>query len=69
MDKPLLVQAMTKFILGFILIALLLFIPAGTLDYWNAWLFIGILFIPMFMVGIILMIKNPDLLSKRLNSK
>ena len=69
MDKTLLIQAMTKFILGFILIALLLFIPAGTLDYWNAWLFIGILFIPMFMVGIILMIKNPDLLSKRLNSK
>ena len=69
MDKKLFIQAMTKFIFGFIIIALLLFIPAGTLDYWNAWLFIGILFIPMFMVGIILMIKNPDLLSKRLNSK
>ena len=69
MDKTLFIQAMTKFILGFIVIALLLFIPAGTLDYWNAWLFIGILFIPMFMVGIILMIKNPDLLRKRLNSK
>ena len=69
MDNKLFIQAMTKFILGFIVIALLLFIPAGTLDYWNAWLFIGILFIPMFMVGIILMIKNPDLLSKRLNSK
>ena len=69
MDKKLFIQAITKFIFGFIIIALLLFIPAGTLDYWNAWLFIGILFIPMFMVGIILMIKNPDLLSKRLNSK
>lgn len=69
MDKKLFIQAMTKFIFGFIITALLLFIPAGTLDYWNAWLFIGILFIPMFMVGIILMIKNPDLLSKRLNSK
>lgn len=69
MDKKLFIQAMTKFIFGFIIIALLLFIPAGTLNYWNAWLFIGILFIPMFMVGIILMIKNPDLLSKRLNSK
>ena len=69
MDKKLFIQAMTKFIFGFIITALLLFIPAGTFDYWNAWLFIGILFIPMFMVGIILMIKNPDLLSKRLNSK
>ena len=69
MDKKLFIQAITKFIFGFIIIALLLFIPAGTLNYWNAWLFIGILFIPMFMVGIILMINNPDLLRKRLNSK
>ena len=69
MDKKLFIQAMTKFIFGFIITAFLLFIPAGTLDYWNAWLFIGILFIPMFMVGIILMINNPDLLRKRLNSK
>ncbi|MTM73269.1 isoprenylcysteine carboxylmethyltransferase family protein, partial [Turicibacter sanguinis] len=61
--------AITKFIFGFIIIALLLFIPAGTLNYWNAWLFIGILFVPMFMVGIILLIKNPDLLRKRLNSR
>ena len=69
MDKKLFIQAITKFIFGFIIIALLLFIPAGTLNYWNAWLFICILFIPMFIVGIILMIKNPDLLHKRLNSK
>jgi len=69
MDKKLFIQAITKFIFGLIIIALLLFISAGTLNYWNAWLFIGILFIPMFIVGIILMIKNPDLLRKRLNSK
>ena len=69
MDKRLLIQAMTKFIFGFIVIALLLFIPAGTLDYWNAWLFICILFVPILIVGIILMIKHPDLLRKRLNSK
>ena len=69
MDKKLFIQAITKFIFGLIIIALLLFISAGTLTYWNAWLFIGILFIPMFIVGIILMIKNPDLLRKRLNSK
>lgn len=69
MDKTLLIQAMTKFILGFIIITLLLFIPAGTLDYWNAWLFICILFIPILIVGVILMIKNPNLLRRRLNSK
>jgi len=69
MDKKLFIQAITKFIFGFIIIALLLFIPAGTLNYWNAWLFIGILFVPMFIVGIILMIKNPNLLRKRLNAK
>ena len=69
MDKKLFIQAITKFIFGFIIIALLLFIPAGTLNYWNAWLFICILFIPMLIVGTLLMIKNPDLLSKRLNSK
>ena len=69
MDKKLFIQAITKFVFGFLIIGLLLFIPAGTLNYWNAWLFIGILFVPMLIVGIILMIKSPDLLRKRLNSK
>ncbi len=69
MDIKLFTQAVTKFIAGFIVISLLLFIPAGTLDYWNAWIFIGILFIPMFIAGIILMVKNPALLRKRLNAK
>lgn len=69
MDIKLFIQAVTKFIAGFIVVALLLFIPAGTLDYWNAWIFIGILFIPMFITGIILMVKNPALLRKRLNAK
>lgn len=69
MDKKLFIQAIIKFIFGFIIIAFLLFISAGTLKYWNAWLFIGILFIPILIAGIILMIKNPDLLRKRLNAK
>ena len=68
MDKKLFLQGIIKFIFGFIIVALLLFIPAGTLNYWNAWLFICILFVPMFILRIILMIKNPDLLRKRLNS-
>ena len=65
----LLIQAIIKFILGVLMIVLLLFLPAGTFDYWNAWLLMGLLFIPMFMAGIILWIKNPDLLRKRLNVK
>ena len=69
MDKKLFIQAITKFVFGFLVIGLLLFIPAGTLNYWNAWVFLGILFVPMLIVGIILMIKSPDLLRKRLNSK
>ena len=62
-------QAIIKFLLGVLIIGILLFIPAGTIEYWNACLLMGLLFIPMFIVGIILMIKNPDLLRKRLNAK
>jgi protein-S-isoprenylcysteine O-methyltransferase Ste14 len=69
MNIKLFSQAILKFILGIILVGALLFIPAQTLNYWNAWLFMGILFIPMFIAGIILMIKNPKLLKKRLNAK
>lgn len=55
--------------MGIILFSILLFVPAGTVYYWNAWLLIGSLFIPMFIVGIVLAIKNPELLRKRLNAK
>jgi protein-S-isoprenylcysteine O-methyltransferase Ste14 len=69
LDKKLFIQAIGKYLLGLILVLILLFIPAGTLNYWNAWLLIGVLFIPMLIAGIILMIKNPVLLRKRLNAK
>jgi len=69
LDTKLLIQAIGKYLFGLILVSILLFIPAGTLTYWNAWLLIGVLFIPMLIVGIVLMIKNPDLLRKRLNAK
>ena len=69
MSIKLFFQAIIKFLFGVVIIGLLLFIPAGTINYWNAWLFMGLLFIPMFIVGIIMMIKNPDLLRKRLNAK
>lgn len=69
MDKNLFIKALSKFIVGAVFIALLLFIPAGTICYWNAWLLMGLLFIPMSIVGVLLMLKNPDLLRKRLNAK
>jgi len=65
----LLFQAIFKFLLGVLMIALLLFLPAGTMKYWNAWLLMCLLFIPMFIAGIILWRKNPELLEKRLNVK
>lgn len=65
----LLFQAITKFIIGAVLVGLLIFLPAGTLSFFNGWLFMGILFIPMFLAGIVMMVKNPGLLEKRLNAK
>ncbi len=69
MTKELFYQAILKFVFGVVVIGILIFLPAGTFDYWNAWLFMGILFIPMFFAGIVLMIKNPKLLEKRLRAK
>ena len=69
MTKELFFQAIFKFLAGVILFGLLLFLPAGTFYYWNAWLLMGILFVPMFLAGFVMMFKNPDLLRKRLNAK
>ena len=69
MDKHLLIKALTKFLLGVIVLGLLLFFPAGSLHYWQGWLLMGILFVPMAVVGIVMMAKNPELLRKRLNAK
>ena len=69
MDAKLFSQALTKFLFGLIIICLLLFIPAGTLNYPNGWLFIALLFVPMFIAGTIMFIKSPDLLRRRLNAK
>lgn len=65
----LLFSALSKFIFELLLVGLLLFIPAGTIHFHNAWLFIALLFIPMLILGIVLFIKSPDLLKKRLNAK
>lgn len=69
MTKKLFYQALIKFVLGILIIGILLFLPAGTFDYWQAWLLIAILFIPMFFAGIVMMLKSPELLKKRLNAK
>ncbi|MBR2900906.1 MAG: isoprenylcysteine carboxylmethyltransferase family protein [Clostridia bacterium] len=69
MTKKLFFQAISKFILGVVLVGLLIFLPAGTLYYFNGWLFMGLLFVPMFLAGIVMMFKNPSLLQKRLDAK
>ena len=65
----LLMSALTKFILGLVLVGAMLFLPAWTLDYPGAWLFLGLLFIPMLIMGIVMLCKSPALLEKRLDGK
>lgn len=69
MTVKLFAQAMAKFLLGVFLVGILIFLPAGTLAFWNGWLLMGILFIPMFCAGIVMMFKNPKLLQARLDAK
>ena len=69
MNIKLFFEAIIKFIFGVLIIGALIFWPANTLNYWNGWLFMGLLFIPMFIAGIVMMIKSPELLRKRLNAK
>ncbi len=69
MNKKLFLQAIVKYLAGLVIFGLLLFLPAGTFKYPNGWLMITVLFVPMFIAGIVMMIKNPELLKKRLNAK
>ena len=69
MEKGLFIQSIAKFLLGVAVVGLLLFLPAGSFLYWQGWLLMGILFVPMFIAGLIMMVKNPELLKKRLNAK
>lgn len=69
MNKKLFLQAIIKFFLGILLVGLLVFLPAGTFRYFQGWLFMGILFVPMFVAGLVMMAKNPGLLASRLNAK
>ena len=69
MRKNLVLQALTKYIAGLVFVGLMVFLPAGSMTYFNGWLFMALLFIPMLLLGIVLFIKSPELLAKRLNSK
>ena len=69
MKKTLLKKGITKYIAGLVIIMLLIFLPAGSLKYANGWLFIGLLFVPILVMGVVLFVKNPTLLEKRLNAK
>ncbi len=68
-SSSLFLQAIVKFTLGVALVALLVFLPAGTLRFFNGWLLMGVLFIPMFLAGLVMIFKNPDLLRSRLDAK
>ena len=65
----LLISGFTKLILGIALVGLLLFLPAWTFSYFGAWLFLGVLFVPMLIMGAVMLVKAPALLEKRLNNK
>ena len=69
MKLKLFIQAVSKFLLGVVLVGLFIFLPSGTLAFPKGWLFMGILFIPMFGAGLVMLGKNPALLQKRLNAK
>lgn len=69
MNRKLFIQSILKFSLGVVLVGALLFWPAGTFAYWQGWLFMGLLFVPMFCAGLVMMAKNPMLLKSRLNAK
>ena len=69
MKRTLLGEALIKLIAGVLLIGLLVFLPAGSFAYWQGWLLMCILFVPMFIAGIFMFVKSPELLRKRLNTK
>lgn len=69
MSAKLVINALLKYLIGLLMVGLILFFPAGNFAYWNGWLFISLLFIPMFFLGIVLLVKAPHLLEKRLNTK
>ena len=60
----LIINALTKVLLGAVLLGVLIFLPAGTIEYFGGWLFMGVLFVPMFIMGVVMLIRSPELLKK-----
>lgn len=69
MSLKLFIEAILKFMFGVLLVGVLIFVPAGSMNYWNGWLLMILLFIPMFIAGVIMMINSPELLKSRLNAR
>lgn len=69
MNAKLFWEAIVKFLAGLLLVGALLFLPAGSFGFWQGWLLLGVLFIPMFCAGLVMMARSPDLLRRRLNAK
>ena len=69
MSIKLFIEALLKYLLGILLVGALIFVPAGTIYFINGWILMGVLFIPMFIAGIVMMVKNPKLLASRLDAK
>ena len=69
MSIKLFFEAIIKFLLGVVLVGAFIFLPAGTINYLNGWIFMGVLFVPMFIAGVVMMVKNPKLLASRLDAK
>ena len=69
MDGKLLLEGLGKYVCGVVLTALLIFLPAGTLRFWNGWLLMAVLFLPMLLAGCVMFVKAPELLRRRLNAK
>ena len=67
MTLKLFVQAMAKMLLGLVSVCFLIFVPAGTIKFFNGWLFVVSLFVPMFLAGVVMMFKSPELLKRRLD--
>jgi protein-S-isoprenylcysteine O-methyltransferase Ste14 len=69
MTLRLLVEALVKYLAGVVMVAAMIFLPAGSLSYWQGWLLMGVLFVPIFVVGVVMMFRSPELLAKRLRAK
>ena len=69
MHLKLLISALGKYLVGLLVVGALVMLPAGSLEYWQGWLFMAVLFIPIFMVGVVMLVRSPELLAKRLSAK